>query len=97
MKKTIKPVVVSVLAMSVLSACGSNAADNSANSGGNASSGEKVKVEFFQNKTEAKATFNKLVAKFNEANPNIVVTQVNPPDAETVLKTRAAKKIFLTW
>ncbi|MGE7615277.1 ABC transporter substrate-binding protein [Paenibacillus sp. NPDC101420] len=92
MKKTIKPVVVSVLAMSVLSACGSNAADKSANSGGNASSGEKVKVEFFQNKTEAKATFDKLVAKFNEANPNIVVTQVNPPDAETVLKTRAAKK-----
>lgn len=95
MKKTIKPVVVSVLAMSVLSACGSNAgnnaADNSSNSGGN-SSGEKVKIEFFQNKTEAKATFDKLVAKFNEANPNIVVTQVNPPDAETVLKTRAAKK-----
>lgn len=91
MKKTIKPVVVSVLAMSVLSACGSNAADNSSkNSGG--SSGDKVKIEFFQNKTEAKATFDKLVAKFNEANPNIVVTQVNPPDAETVLKTRATKK-----
>ncbi|MEK4464457.1 extracellular solute-binding protein [Paenibacillus sp. FSL H8-0315] len=91
MKKTIKPVVVSLVAMSVLSACGNNAADNSTNSSGN-SSGEKVKVEFFQGKSEAKATFDKLVAKFNEANPNIVVTQVNPPDAETVLKTRAAKK-----
>ncbi|WHY20451.1 extracellular solute-binding protein [Paenibacillus sp. G2S3] len=94
MKKTIKPVVVSVLAMSVLSACGSNSSNNAAgntNSGGNAS-GEKVKIEFFQGKSEAKATFDKLVAKFNEANPNIVVSQVNPPDAETVLKTRAAKK-----
>ncbi|WP_312150348.1 ABC transporter substrate-binding protein [Paenibacillus odorifer] len=94
MKKTIKPVMVSLLAMSVLSACGSNSGNNAADntsSGGN-SSGDKVKIEFFQNKTEAKATFDKLVAKFNEANPNIVVTQVNPPDAETVLKTRAAKK-----
>lgn len=86
--------MVSLLAMSVLSACGSNSGNNAADntsSGGN-SSGDKVKIEFFQNKTEAKATFDKLVAKFNEANPNIVVTQVNPPDAETVLKTRAAKK-----
>lgn len=99
MKKTIKPVMVSLLAMSVLSACGSNSGNNAADntsSGGN-SSGDKVKIEFFQNKTEAKATFDKLVAKFNEANPNIVVTQVNPPDAETVLKTRAAKKTSLTW
>lgn len=83
MKKAILSVTVGVLAVSMLSACGSN-------SGG--SGGGTVKIEFFQNKTEAKATFDKLVAKFNEANPTIKVTQVNPPDAETVLKTRVTKK-----
>ncbi|MGN7762905.1 ABC transporter substrate-binding protein [Paenibacillus sp. 22594] len=93
MKKTMKPVTVSLLAMSLLSACGNNSGSNAASAdGGNATSGEKVKIEFFQNKTEAKATFDKLVAQFNAANPNIVVSQINPPDAETVLKTRAAKQ-----
>ncbi|HEY2491957.1 MAG TPA: extracellular solute-binding protein [Paenibacillus sp.] len=85
MKKVIKPLLAGVLAISLLSACG-----NSGNSEG--ASGSTVKIEFFQNKPEAKATFDKLVAKFNEANPNIKVSQVNPPDAETVLKTRVAKK-----
>lgn len=85
MKKVIKPLLAGVLAISLLSACG-NSKDSEGSSGGT------VKIEFFQNKTEAKATFDKLVAKFNEANPNIKVSQVNPPDAETVLKTRVAKK-----
>ncbi|RUT31970.1 extracellular solute-binding protein [Paenibacillus zeisoli] len=84
MKKAIMPVLAGVLAMSMLSGCGSKS------DGG--ASGDAVKIEFFQNKTEAKATFDKLIAKFNSANPNIKVTQVNPPDAETVLKTRVAKK-----
>ncbi|MGP0587025.1 carbohydrate ABC transporter substrate-binding protein, partial [Paenibacillus timonensis] len=70
----------------MLSACGNGNNGEASNSGtasgnGAASSGKKVEIEFFQNKTEAKETFDKLVAKFNEANPNIKVTQVNPPDA----------------
>ncbi|WP_433945360.1 ABC transporter substrate-binding protein [Paenibacillus sp. SN-8-1] len=84
MKKAIMPLLAGVLAMSMLSACGSKSDGGAA--------GGTVKIEFFQNKTEAKATFDKLIAKFNSANPNIKVTQVNPPDAETVLKTRVAKK-----
>lgn len=90
MNKTITSVTAAVLAISLLSACGNNASTEGNAASGN--SGGKVKIEFFQNKTEAKATFDKLVAKFNEANPDIVVSQINPPDAETVLKTRAAKK-----
>ncbi|AJS59954.1 ABC transporter substrate-binding protein [Paenibacillus sp. IHBB 10380] len=85
MKKVIKPLLAGVLAISLLSACGNNGNSEGA-------SGSTVEIEFFQNKSEAKATFDKLVAKFNEANPNIKVSQVNPPDAETVLKTRVAKK-----
>ncbi|WP_025682078.1 ABC transporter substrate-binding protein [Paenibacillus maysiensis] len=93
MKNALKLITVGLLTASLLSACGNNAVNNDAAAGNSGTtSGEKVKIEFFQNKTEAKTTFDKLVAKFNEANPNIVVSQINPPDAETVLKTRAAKK-----
>ncbi|MBB3130725.1 raffinose/stachyose/melibiose transport system substrate-binding protein [Paenibacillus rhizosphaerae] len=69
-----------LLLASILTACGNN--------GENAG---KVKLEFFQNKPEAKGSFDKLVAKFNASHPGIQVTQVNPPDAETVLKTRVVK------
>ncbi|MCM3173866.1 extracellular solute-binding protein [Paenibacillus sp. MER 99-2] len=51
----------------------------------------KVQIEFFQNKPEAKATFDELIQTFNAAHADIQVTQVNPPDAETVLKTRVVK------
>jgi len=94
MKKIIAPVLAGLLAASMLSACGNGGGNNAgtaSNNGSTATSGKQVEIEFFQNKTEAKDTFDKLIAKFNEANPNIKVTQVNPPDAETVLKTRAAK------
>lgn len=82
-KKMISIVLVSALFAMALAGCGGkkDAADDG-----------KIKLEFFQNKTEAKASFDELVKKFNDANPNITVTQVNPPDAETVLKTRVAKK-----
>ncbi|WP_249435901.1 extracellular solute-binding protein [Paenibacillus sp. Marseille-Q4541] len=52
---------------------------------------DKVQLEFFQNKAEAKESFDKLVKKFNSEQSEIEVTQVNPPDAETVLKTRLVK------
>lgn len=84
MKHAIKPVLASVVAVSLLGACATATTDKNVSG--------KVKIEFFQTKSEAKGTFDSLIAKFNAANPNIVVTQVQPPDAETVLKTRAAKK-----
>jgi raffinose/stachyose/melibiose transport system substrate-binding protein len=84
MKNVVKPLLAGALVISLLSACGS--------SGGKEASGGNVKIEFFQNKPEAKASFDKLVDAFNKANPGITVTQVNPPDAETVLKTRVTKK-----
>lgn len=86
MKKTIALVVSSVLAASVLSACGSKTKE-AAND-----SGKKVKIEFFHYKQEAKDTFDKLIEKFEKENPNIDVVNANPPEAETVLKTRAAKR-----
>ncbi|MEC0266821.1 ABC transporter substrate-binding protein [Paenibacillus anseongense] len=94
MKKTVTTIFTSVLALSVLAGCGGGKtnSESASNPATSAAPGEKVKLEFFQNKAEAKASFDALVKKFNDANPNIIVTQVNPPDAETVLKTRVAKK-----
>lgn len=62
------------------------------NGDGKVGSSERVKIEFFHYKSEAKDTFDKLIAKFEKENPNIDVVNVNPPDAETVLKTRVAKR-----
>ncbi|WP_411348302.1 ABC transporter substrate-binding protein [Paenibacillus sp. WLX2291] len=81
MRKWGSACLAGLLLMLTLSACTS----------GNAANNDVVQLEFFQNKPEAKASFDELVAKFNEQHPNIVVTQVNPPDAETVLKTRVVK------
>lgn len=63
----------------MLTACSSNGAS------------DQVQLEFFQNKPEAKESFDKLIEKFNKEQSAIKVTQVNPPDAETVLKTRLVK------
>ncbi|MEK8130312.1 extracellular solute-binding protein [Paenibacillus filicis] len=92
MKKTLHTVIAGTLMVSMLSACGSGGNKSEGGTGAGAGAGGTVKIEFFQNKLEAKDSFNKLITKFNEANPSIQVTQVNPPDAETVLKTRLAKK-----
>ncbi|WP_411344191.1 ABC transporter substrate-binding protein [Paenibacillus sp. WLX1005] len=81
MRKWGSACLAGLLLMLTLSACTS----------GNGANNDVVQLEFFQNKPEAKASFDELVAKFNEQHPNIVVTQVNPPDAETVLKTRVVK------
>jgi raffinose/stachyose/melibiose transport system substrate-binding protein len=77
------PIVLTALLLltTLFAACGQ---DQEANG--------RVQVEFFQNKPEAKASFDKLIAQFNQENPDVEVTQVNPPDAETVLMTRVVKE-----
>jgi raffinose/stachyose/melibiose transport system substrate-binding protein len=94
MRKLGTLLLVGVLLAALTVGCGNNNAGGGKNAagGGNAGGGGKVNIEFFQNKSEAKATFDKLIQQFNDANPNIVVKQLNPPDAETVLKTRVSKK-----
>jgi raffinose/stachyose/melibiose transport system substrate-binding protein len=58
---------------------------------GTANAASKTKVEFFQYKSEAVASFDKLITEFEKANPSIDIVQVNVPDQATVLKTRIAK------
>lgn len=86
MKKALALVMSSALTFSLLTACGNKTEQNASESGG------KVKIEFFHYKPEARGTFDKLIEKFEKENPNIDVVNANPPDAETVLKTRAAKR-----
>ncbi|RBW67926.1 ABC transporter substrate-binding protein [Bacillus taeanensis] len=86
MKKALSLVLSGTLALSALSACAGGGEESA---GG---SGDKVKIEFLQYKSEAKDTFDDLIAKFEEENPTIDVVQTNPPDSETVLKTRVAKR-----
>lgn len=50
----------------------------------------KVELEFFNCKVEGEAVFNKVIEKFQEENPNIVIKQTAPADAETVLFTRVS-------
>ncbi|MDQ0173973.1 raffinose/stachyose/melibiose transport system substrate-binding protein [Paenibacillus tundrae] len=77
-------------ALGALLLCGMMAVLLSSCTGRDSANG-KVQIEFFQNKPEAKATFDDLIQTFNAAHADIQVTQVNPPDAETVLKTRVVK------
>ena len=54
------------------------------------SSDGKVELEFFNGKVEGEAVFNKVIEMFEEENPNIIVKQTAPADAETVLFTRVS-------
>ncbi|RAS87787.1 ABC transporter substrate-binding protein [Priestia endophytica] len=81
LRKLISLFVMGTLTVSALGACSNR---NNAE--------EKVRMEFFQYKSEARGTFNHLIEKFEKENPTIDVVQLNPPDAETVLRTRVVKR-----
>ncbi|MDO3680874.1 ABC transporter substrate-binding protein [Paenibacillus ehimensis] len=89
MKNVLKATAVGVAAISMLSACGSDTGNQGASSDSAAKNG-KIELQFLQYKPEARATFDKLIAKFEQQNPNIHIVQDNPPDASTVLKTKVA-------
>lgn len=93
MKKPISLALALLVVISTLSACGGNQeASNDSNKEVASNSGDKVKIEFFQYKSEAVATYEGLIAKFEAANPGIDIVQTNVPESATVLKTRIAKR-----
>lgn len=87
MKKLITLVISATMMSLVLAGCSSKTSSTS----GTATSNQKVKIEIFQYKPEAKTTFDGLIKKFESENPNIEVVQTQVPDSATVLKTRVAK------
>lgn len=81
-KKVLKTFVVLLLASIVLAGC----------SGGNKTGKDgKITLELFSNKQESVETYKKLIAKFEEQNPDIKIELNVPPEADTVLKTRLTK------
>jgi len=81
--KRISMGLVFVMSVALLAGCSGKQAETNNTSG-------KVEIEFLQMKSEAVDTYNKIIAKFEEENPNIKVVQNNVPDAKNVLQTRLA-------
>lgn len=51
----------------------------------------RVEIEFFQFKSEAVQTFDRIIADFERENPGIRVVQNHVPDSETALRTRLVR------
>lgn len=75
--------LASLMSLALLAGCSTKEATQKSES-------QKVEIEFFQMKTEAVDTYNKIITKFEAENPNIKVTQNNVPDGKNVLQTRMA-------
>jgi raffinose/stachyose/melibiose transport system substrate-binding protein len=81
MKKLLGTVMSGVLAIGLLAGCG----------GGDSGDDGTVTLEFFQFKSEAVGTYDKLIAKFEEENPGIKIEQNNVPESGTVLMSRLSQ------
>ncbi|MFD0711991.1 ABC transporter substrate-binding protein [Paenibacillus sp. GCM10027626] len=93
MRNSLKTVVGTIAVAGLLAGCASGGSGNeggTANGTKDKSSGSKVKIEFYQHKSEAVAIYDKLIADFEAKNPGITVEQNNRPNDPTYLKSRAA-------
>ncbi|MEF2248348.1 MULTISPECIES: ABC transporter substrate-binding protein [unclassified Paenibacillus] len=72
----------------VAAACSNGKTENVSNNGGN--DGGKVKIEYFQMKSEVVEIVNDLIAKFETENPGIIVEQNNVPNPENVWSMRVS-------
>ena len=83
MKKKLVSIVFSCLLVgNLLSGCGKTGSSDSSSKPEN---GEKVKIEFFNQKSEIKEIMDEIVEEFNSTHPNIEVEQVQVPDGGNVL------------
>lgn len=64
-----------------MSACGSSSSSEE----------EQTEIEVFSNKVENTDTYQKMIQKFEQENPDIDVKLSSPPEAETILRTRLVK------
>ncbi len=74
----------------VASACSNGKPENVSSNGEKDDKGGKVKIEYFQMKSEAVDIVNDLIKKFESENPGIVVEQNNVPNAESVWSMRVS-------
>jgi raffinose/stachyose/melibiose transport system substrate-binding protein len=75
----------------IVTACSSgNTPNNAPNGSASPANGEKVKIEYFQMKSEMVDVVNSLIKDFEAANPNITVEQNNVPNPENVWTMRVS-------
>lgn len=90
MRKTISTILAMALMASCVTGCSlaeQTEKQQTAESNEGTTDG-KVELEFFNCKVEGEAVFNEIIEKFQEENPNVIIKQTAPADAETVLFTR---------
>lgn len=80
-----------LLSLALTVALGSSLFVGCSSSQSSSSTGGKVKLEVFSNKTENKTIYQNMIKDFEAKNPNIQIVLNAPPDAGTVLKTRLTK------
>lgn len=93
--------IMLIVAVAVLASCGQTTTTETPTSNNTTTKGQKIKLEFFQQKREVADIINKIIKEFEKTNPDITIEQNNIPDAGTVLKSRVASgdipDIFSHW
>ena len=84
-KKIISMLLCSMMVAGMLSGCGETEEKETSVK---EEKTEKVKIEFFNQKSEIKEVMDEIVEEFNESHPNIEVEQVQVPDGGNVLISR---------
>lgn len=88
-KKLVSVLLGCTMTMALLAGCGGSSGESSGDSAKtDGGSGEKVKIEFFNQKSEIKDIMDEIVEEFNDSHQNIEVEQVQVPDAGNVLMSR---------
>ncbi len=101
-KKLLSIGLAVILTAMTLSGCGSDSSETADSTAADTSTaGDKVTVEFFNQKTEIVDILEGLVAEYEKANSNVKIELITPSDSTTVLAARMASKdtpdIFTDW
>ena len=107
MKRFIGLVMVFVLALTLLTACGDKGTPQTPSAGDKGSNDapqttEKIRIEFFQQKEAAAVEpYNQVINGFMAENPDIIIEQTYVPDAPQVFASRVASgdipDLFTHW
>ncbi len=89
-KRILSALLAAAMIATAFAGCNNSQGSTSGNDNSGGEAGGTVEIEFLQQKREATDTFDALIKDFQDANPNIKVTQNTVPDAGTVLMTRAS-------
>lgn len=87
MKKKIALLLTTAMLTGIFAGCGTTADTEKVSEDAPKVSGEKIELDFFQMKNEAKGVYEEIIAKFEDENPTITINQISPADSEAVFLT----------